>query len=93
MARRRQRPDDQGHSIADFRAEAVDQPAEEQESERVSEREGSVDVAILSIGPAHFPLEVGGEHAQDAPIDVVDRRGAEEQGTDDPAVPADGPLR
>src|SRR3546814_7515401 len=44
-------PDRNGDRIADLGAEAVDQPAHEQKTQRIGELEGGDDVAIVVLGP------------------------------------------
>jgi len=85
VRRGRQRPDDERQGIADLRPHAIDQASHDDEADGVGDREREVDIAILRVGPLDRLPQLGLQHPEHAPIDVVDRRGEEEQGADAPA--------
>ena len=60
-------------------------PAGEQQADRVGELEREDDVGVVDLGPAELLLQRRLEDADDLAIDVVDRRGEEQQRADDPA--------
>src|SRR5690606_30892317 len=75
-------------AVTHARADAIDEPAGEQESDRVGEGERCADDAVVLLAPAEFGRQRRGEYAEHRTIDVVDRGGEEQQGADDPAVVA-----
>ena len=89
MCHRRQAPDDDHDDEAETRAEAIHQPAGDQQADRVGELEGEDDVGVVDFGPAELRLQRRLEDADHLPIDVVDRGGEEQQSAD---VPAERPI-
>ncbi len=87
---RGQAPENDGGRVAPPRPKAVDDPAEEDQSQGVGRLEGGDDGAVLDLVPADLGLEQRREEAEDLPVDVVDGRRKEEQGAD---RPADAPDR
>ena len=66
-------PDRHRDGIARPGADPVDQPAREEQPDRVGRAEGGDDVAVVELGPADDLLEVLGEDADHLAVDVVDR--------------------
>jgi len=92
MANRSQTPGRDRERVANFRPEAVDEPTEAEQADRVGRLEGRVDLAKLGVGPMQLVVQNGLEQREDLAIDVVDRRGEEEQRANQPAVPAHARL-
>ena len=90
MADRREAPEDDGDGVADLRPVAVDEPPEEEEADGVGPLEGRVHHPELLVRPAELDVEELLDERQDLPVDVVDRRGQEEEAADDPADAAHG---
>src|SRR5262249_61704326 len=78
-------PQRDGDRIADLRAVAIDEPAEEKQSDRVRPLERRVDQAELFVRPAQFTIEKLLDQGQDLAVDVINGCGEEEKGADDPA--------
>ena len=89
MRHRRQAPDDDRDGEPEPRAEPIHHPAGDQEPDRVGELEREDDVGVVDLAPAELRLQRRLEDADDLPVDVVDRRGKEQQRADDPAVASD----
>src|SRR3546814_5073663 len=66
-------PDRNGDRIADLGAEAVDQPAHEQKTQRIGELEGGDDVAIVVLGPFQLVAERRREQPEHGAVDIIDR--------------------
>ena len=79
--------------VADLRAEAVDEPAEEEEADRIGALERTVDVAELLVGPMQLVVEDRLDQGENLPVDIVDRRRKKQQAADDPAVVGGGGTR
>jgi hypothetical protein len=79
-------PGDDGDRVADLRPLAIDEPAEEQQADGVRALEKGVGQAELGGGPVKLGIQVFLDEREDLTIDVVDRRGQEQQGADHPAV-------
>ena len=65
--------------------------AGEQKADRVRHLEREDDVAVVDLGPAELRLQRRLQDADHLAIDVVDRRGEEEQAADRPAEISDAP--
>src|SRR5262249_39743470 len=65
------------------------QPACEDEPDRVGELKGEHDVRVIDLAPAELRLQRRLQDADHLTIDVVDRRGEEQQAADRPTDPAD----
>jgi hypothetical protein len=81
-------PDDDGEAEADAGAKPVDHVSCQQKTGGVGELERKDNVAVVDFAPAELRLQRWLEDPDDLPIDVVDRRGEEQQPTDHPAVVA-----
>src|SRR6185369_10592392 len=77
VAHRRDAPYADRERVADACAETVDDGAGAKQAERVSGLERGDDVTVFDFGPADLFLQERREHAEDLPVDVVDRRRAE----------------
>ena len=86
---RREAPDDDDQREAEARAEPIHQPAGDQQPDGIGELEREHDVGVVDLGPAELRLQRRLEDADHLPVDVVDRRGDEQQAADVPAVVAD----
>ena len=84
----REAPGGDRDGVADSRAEAIDEPAEEQQADGVRRLEGRVDLAELGVRPVQLVVEHRLEQREDLAVDVVDRRRQEQQPADEPAVAA-----
>ena len=82
-------PGDDRHGVSDLAAEAVDEPPEEQQADRVGPLEHGVHVAVLGVGPAQLDVQDRLQQRQDLAVDVVDGGRQEQQEADPPAVPSD----
>src|SRR3546814_1404250 len=82
------RPDQNRDRVAEPRADSIDDPAETDVAERVGDLEPEDDRGEIDLGPAEFFLQCRLEHADHLPIDIVDRRGCEQQAADYPAIAA-----
>ena len=80
--------DQDGDRETDPRAHAIDEPAREQQPDRIGELEAEDDVGVVDLAPAVLLLQRRLEDADHLAIDVVDGRGQEQQAADHPAVPA-----
>ncbi len=61
----------------------------QQQADRIRELETEDDVGVVDLAPAVLLLQRRLEEADHLAIDVVDRRGQEEQPADHPAIPSD----
>jgi hypothetical protein len=89
VCRRRKRPDCQVDGISDPGSNPIDEPAREQKADRIGEREGRADPAVVAVGPADLAAKRRRQDAEDGAVDVVDRGGKEQQRADAPAQTAD----
>jgi hypothetical protein len=89
VGQRRQAPREERHPVPDLRPEAVDEDPEQEETHGVGGLERGVDLAELLVRPPELGVQDRLEQGEDLTIHVVDRRRQEQQGADDPAVPAD----
>ena len=80
------RPGEDRDGVTDLDAETVDEPAEADQTEGVSRLEGRIDVTVLLVRPTQLGVEHRLQEGEDLPVDVVDRRGEEKQGQNDPSV-------
>ena len=71
------------------RANPVDQLAEDEVADGIGDLEPEHDVAVVDLAPVELLRQRRLENADDLAVDVVERRGGEEQRADDPAEPAD----
>ena len=73
----------------ELRADAIEDLAPDQHHHGVRHLEGDDDAAVVELGPADLPLEIGRQDAEHLAVDVVDGGGEEQQSADDPPEPAD----
>src|SRR5688500_17215919 len=88
MAHRGEAPEAHRARVSGARADAVEQAAGEHEADRVRDVERGHDRAVIGLLPGEHLLELRREDREDLPIDVVERRAEEEQGTDAPSITA-----
>ena len=86
---RRNAPDNERDDEALLRPQPIDHPAGKEKGDGVRELEREDDVGVIDLGPAELLLKGRLQDADDLAIDVVDRRGKEQQRADDPAEPPD----
>ena len=86
MNHRTDRPDDQRPRITLLGAQPVNDPTGEQHRDRIRELKRHEDIGIVRIAPAELPLQIAFQQAQHLSIQVIDRRGKEEQTADGPPV-------
>src|SRR5688572_9550830 len=82
----REAPEHDEDREAGLRAEPIDHAPGEEQADRVRELEREHDVRVVQLAPAELGLQRGLEDPEDLAIDVVDRRGEEQQSADHPAV-------
>src|SRR5688572_26144504 len=85
MRRGSERPDNQIERVTDPRAEAIDEPAGEQETDSVRESESCADFSILSRAPSHFFAQQRCENAQNRTVDIVDGCREKQERADPPS--------
>jgi hypothetical protein len=76
------------------RADAIHHPTGDEESAGVGQLEREDDVGVVDLAPAELRLEGGLQDADHLTIDVIDRRGKEQERADHPShvTGADGGL-
>ncbi len=84
MRRSRKAPGRNGERIADLRPEPIDEPAEQQNTDRIGSLKGGVDQAELFIAPSELAVGKLLDQRENLAIDIVDGGGKEEQRADDP---------
>ena len=87
---RRDAPGRDRDRVADLHPEAIDEPPEPEQADRVGELERRVGHPVLGVGPAELDVQRPLDQREDLPVDVVDGGRQEQQGADDPAVATHG---
>jgi hypothetical protein len=85
-------PHADGESESTARAQLVHHAPRPQQSDRVSELEAEDDRRVIALGEREFRLQRTFEQAKYLPVDVVDRRGEEEESADAPSAPSPGQM-
>src|SRR5262245_14246603 len=85
MRNRRHAPHHDRQREAHARAEAIHQSSGEEQAHGVRQLKREHDIGVVDLAPSELGLERWLEQPDDLSIEVVDRRGEEQQRADDPA--------
>ena len=89
VGHRRDTPHAHRNRKANPGADAIDESTRQQQPDRIRQLETEDDVGVVDLTPAVLLLQRRLEQADHLAIDVVDRRGEEQQEADHPAIPPD----
>src|SRR5208282_138147 len=71
VAHRGQTPENHGQGVAEASADAIDQPAHEQNANRVSRLERKHEIAVIDFIPAQIMLQSGLQDSEDLAVHVI----------------------
>ena len=80
MAGRRRRPRKNGNRVTDLDSKTVDKPTEANQAKRIGSLERRIHITILLVSPAELRIQHRLKQGQNLPIDIINRRGKEQQG-------------